>query len=98
MPDSKANIRAADHLGNNFLDRGEKVFTKDIPKAKVLTAGDVMHPAAGETPQGSAPADTPVEALLPALLVDARPLVVLDDEGVEVGVVDRAAVADMLEP
>ncbi len=72
-------------------------FTKDIPKAKVLTARDVMHAADGTAPQGSVPTDTSVEALLPALLVDPRPLAVLDDGGIEVGVVDRSAVAGMLD-
>jgi hypothetical protein len=38
-----------------------------------------------------------VESLLPTLLVDPRPLAVLDAAGTEVGVVDRAAVAGVLE-
>ncbi len=72
-------------------------FTKDIPKAKVLRAGDVMHASDGADPQGSVSVDESVEALLPSLLVDPRPLAVLDDAGYQVGIVDRAAVAGMLE-
>ncbi len=72
-------------------------FTKDIPKAKVLTAADVMHPADGAEPRGTVPGDQSVETLLPGLLVDPRPLAVIDETGTEVGVVDRAAVAEVLE-
>jgi len=75
-----------------------KEFTKDIPKAKVLTAGDVMHAADGVGPRGTVAASATVESLLPDLLVDSRPLAVLDAEGNEVGVVDRQAVAGVLEP
>ncbi len=72
-------------------------FTKDIPKAKVLTAGDVMHPADGASPAGSVAANLPVEEFLPRLLTDPRPLAVEDVQGREVGVVDRAAVAAVLD-
>ncbi len=71
-------------------------FTKDIPKAKVLTAGDVMHEVDGSDPRGSVTADVSVESLLPGLLVDPRPLAVLDDTGATVGLVDREAVAAVL--
>jgi glycine betaine/proline transport system ATP-binding protein len=72
-----------------------KEFTKDIPKAKVLTAGDVMHAADGELPRGAVNANATVESLLPDLLTDPRPLEVVDV--VEVGIVDRAAVARVLD-
>ncbi len=71
-------------------------FTEDIPKAKVLTAADVMHAADGAEVRGTVAAATAVEEILPALLEDARPLGVVDAEGRSVGVVDRAAVARML--
>lgn len=72
-------------------------FTKDIPKAKVLTAGDVMHATDGVEPRGTVPRGESVESLLPGLLVDPRPLAVVDESGVTVGQVDRAAVAAMLD-
>ena len=72
-------------------------FTTDIPKAKVLTAGDVMHPADGQSPRGVVEMSATVESLLPGLLTDPRPLEVIDGEGKSLGVVDRDAVARVLE-
>ena len=71
-------------------------FTKDIPKAKVLTAGDVMHAADGQTPRGTIPVTSTVESMLPELLTDPRPLEVVDDSGTPLGIVDRNAVARVL--
>ncbi len=71
-------------------------FTKDIPKAKVLTAGDVMHGRNGETPHSSVPVGMTIDSLLPELLTDSRPVSVVDDSGAEVGIVDRQAVARVL--
>lgn len=71
-------------------------FTKDIPKEKVLTAGDVMHSADGVEPHSRVAAAETIESILPALLVDPRPLAVVDGTGREVGVIDRAAVAKVL--
>jgi glycine betaine/proline transport system ATP-binding protein len=71
-------------------------FTRDIPKAKVLTAGDVMHEANGVDGSRTVSVDTTVEALLPSLLQDPRPLTVVDALNQAVGQVDRAAVASML--
>ena len=72
-------------------------FTKDIPKAKVLVAGDVMHNAVPGERRGTVDRHESVESLLPALLVDPRPLAVVDGSGAELGVVDRAAVVEVLE-
>lgn len=72
-------------------------FTKSIPKAKVLTAKDVMHPADGTERQGTCVFDELVESLLPALLVDPRPLSIIDHDGNEIGIVDRDAVATVLD-
>ncbi len=71
-------------------------FTKGIPKAKVLTASDVMHPADGATPRGTVPAGESIEKILPVLLVDPDPLTVVDGAGREIGVIDRRAVAAVL--
>jgi glycine betaine/proline transport system ATP-binding protein len=72
-------------------------FTTDIPKAKVLTAGDVMHPADGQAPRGSVDSTATVESMLPDLLTDPRPLEVVDASGAHLGVVDREAVARVLD-
>lgn len=72
-------------------------FTTDIPKAKVLTAGDVMRAADGQTPRGAVDATATVESLLPALLTDPRPLEVVDSSGVSLGIIDREAVARVLD-
>ena len=72
-------------------------FTKDIPKAKVLTAADVMHEVTAAEPRGNVAGEESVEALLPGLLVDPRPLAVIDSSGAVIGMVDRDAVAAVLE-
>jgi glycine betaine/proline transport system ATP-binding protein len=69
-------------------------FVRDIPKAKVLTAGDVM--AAGTGGARRVHVDDLVESLIPRLLDDADPLDVHDDHGASIGVVDRAAVSALL--
>ncbi len=71
-------------------------FTKDIPKAKVLRAQDVMYPADGASSRGSVPAEETIEAILPQLLVDSAPVAVVDPAGNRIGVVDRDAVASVL--
>jgi glycine betaine/proline transport system ATP-binding protein len=73
-------------------------FTKDIPKTKVLTAASVVKEGV-ELPNGrKVNVDDTIETVLPALLNDAAPIGVEDREGHHVGVVDREAVAHVLEP
>jgi glycine betaine/proline transport system ATP-binding protein len=69
-------------------------FVRDIPKAKVLTARDVM--ATGSGGQRRVHVDDLVETLIPKLLDDADPLDVTGDDGASLGVVDRRAVSDLL--
>jgi glycine betaine/proline transport system ATP-binding protein len=69
-------------------------FTEDIPKAKVLTAADVM--ATGGGTGRSVVADRTVESLIPMLLDDPTPLTVVDHDGRSVGSIDRAAVVMLL--
>jgi glycine betaine/proline transport system ATP-binding protein len=71
-------------------------FTEDIPKAKVLTAADVMTAGSGLTGGRTVALGSTVESLVPALLDGADSLSVVDTEGHTVGVVDRAAVAKVL--
>ncbi|NNE94510.1 MAG: glycine betaine/L-proline ABC transporter ATP-binding protein [Acidimicrobiales bacterium] len=70
-------------------------FTEDVPKIKVLTAGDVMQT---QTTSGtrSVPASATVESLLPLLLEGDDPIGVSDADGRTVGVVDRNAVTQIL--
>lgn len=69
-------------------------FTRDIPKAKVLTAADVMR--RGELGgERSVEASDPVERLVPLLLDGVLSLRVME-EGRPVGVVDRGTVAELL--
>lgn len=72
-------------------------FTTDIPKAKVLTATDVMHAIDGQVARGTVQATATVESMLPDLLTDPRPLEVVDASGASLGVVDREAVARVLD-
>jgi glycine betaine/proline transport system ATP-binding protein len=77
-------------------------FTQDIPKAKVLTARDVMTPYAEGAPvveRHTVNADDTVETLVRSLLTEPEPLTVVDgdaDRRVAIGVVDRAAVVALL--
>lgn len=69
-------------------------FTRDIPKAKVLTAADVMRAGAGSGERSVDATDT-VEHLVPLLLDGVTSLQVMDGER-PVGVVDRSTVAELL--
>jgi glycine betaine/proline transport system ATP-binding protein len=72
-------------------------FTKDIPKTKVLTAASVL--AAGDSSGAThrVHLEDTIERVLPHLLSDSTPVGVDDAEGTAVGVVDRGAVAHVLE-
>jgi glycine betaine/proline transport system ATP-binding protein len=73
-------------------------FTKDAPRAKVLTAASVMgpHPTGGTTPlvpaAGALTLDTRLEDCIPRVVASADPLPVFDAAQRCVGWVDRAAV------
>jgi glycine betaine/proline transport system ATP-binding protein len=73
-------------------------FTRDVPRAHVLTARTIMRSTNGETDfAGDVPGDTILQSLLPLVVKDERPYRVLED-GAQVGIVDRTAVlAAMVE-
>ncbi|MCI0424542.1 MAG: glycine betaine/L-proline ABC transporter ATP-binding protein [Actinobacteria bacterium] len=73
-------------------------FTREIPKAKVLTASAVISDGAGSVVGRTVKPDDTIEMVLPALLTDTEPLGVEDDEGHHLGVVDRGKVGRVLEP
>ena len=70
-------------------------FTKDVPKAKVLRARDVMTAAIPDSGI-HIHADDTVETIVPQLLTSAAGLIVVDDQGNAIGGVDRDAVANLL--
>ncbi|NND13255.1 MAG: glycine betaine/L-proline ABC transporter ATP-binding protein [Acidimicrobiia bacterium] len=73
-------------------------FTKDVPKAKVLTAADVMEPLNGANIESDRVlANASIESILPSLLTRSEPMEVIDTDGVSVGMIDRQAVARVLE-
>ncbi len=71
-------------------------FTKDIPKAKVLRAADVMSSAADDETGGTVQATDTIEDIVPRLLTESGSLTVLDESGHTIGRVDRSAVAAVL--
>jgi glycine betaine/proline transport system ATP-binding protein len=70
-------------------------FTRDIPKSKVLRAGDVMIDGGGGTRHVHV--DDVVETLIPRLLDDPEPLTVLGGDGQVLGHVGRERVVAILE-
>jgi glycine betaine/proline transport system ATP-binding protein len=72
-------------------------FTKDVPRAHVLTARTIMRPVDGETggDAPTVPADTIVQELLPLVAGSDAEIRVVDGDRV-VGVVDRGAVMSSL--
>lgn len=72
-------------------------FTKDIPKTKVLTAAAVTRPGDANGAGHRVHLEDTIETVLPHLLNHTSPVAVDDADGTFVGVVDRAAVANVLE-
>ena len=72
-------------------------FTKDIPKTKVLTAASVLTDGEAGPASHRVHLEDTIERVLPHLLSDLSPVGVDDAEGTAVGVVDREAVAHVLE-
>jgi glycine betaine/proline transport system ATP-binding protein len=73
-------------------------FTRDVPRAHVLTARAIMRSTDGETDfAGDVRADAILQSLLPLVVKDERPFRVVED-GAHVGIVDRTTVlAAMVE-
>jgi glycine betaine/proline transport system ATP-binding protein len=70
-------------------------FTRDVPRAHVLTARSIMRPADGRTDGPSVAPDTVVQELIPLFADDDVTIRVVDGEDV-VGVVDRRAIMGAL--
>jgi glycine betaine/proline transport system ATP-binding protein len=71
-------------------------FTRDVPRAHVLTARVIMRPVNGHAPDGpSVPPDTSVQDLIP-IVADADRTIRVVDDGAVLGIVDRGAVMTAL--
>ena len=77
-------------------------FTRDVDRARVLTAASIMTAATSITAPAPdaiiAAADTTVADLVPRLLDGVDTLTVTDEAGLTVGTVTRAAVRRVLAP
>jgi len=72
-------------------------FTRDVPRAKVLTARSVMTAASGiGEVAGSIAATTRIEALAARVVGADNPFAVIDDDGRPIGYLTRQAVLEVL--
>ena len=99
MKDGKfVQVGTPEEVVSSPADDYVRDFTRDVPRAHVLTARTIMRTPDGEVAfAGEVSADTIVQALLPLVVDDDRPLRVVD-AGTPIGVIDRRAVlAAMVE-
>ncbi len=72
-------------------------FTKEVPRAKVLSARAVMTPVAGAADlAGEVAADAKIQAIARRVIDAGRPFAVTDRTGQAIGQIDRAAVLAVL--
>jgi glycine betaine/proline transport system ATP-binding protein len=71
-------------------------FTRDVPRAHVLTARSIMRPVDGSSADGPAVAPTTVVQDLIPMVADGDRVIRVVDGGEVLGVVDRAAVMGAL--
>jgi glycine betaine/proline transport system ATP-binding protein len=72
-------------------------FTRDVPRAKVVTAGSIAeHPANGLDIDDAVPEHTTIENLLPRLVGRGAPLAVTDENGTVIGQVTSDLVLEVL--
>ena len=65
-------------------------FTKDVPRARVLTVQAIMEPLVGEpNPETAVPEDMTLDDLLPRIVGRTEPLGVNDGDGHLIGQVSR---------
>jgi glycine betaine/proline transport system ATP-binding protein len=71
-------------------------FTRDVPRAHVLTARSIMRTTDGPADYaGDVEAGTVIQELLPVVVKTERPLRVMDD-GQQIGLLDRTAVLEAM--
>jgi glycine betaine/proline transport system ATP-binding protein len=71
-------------------------FTREIPRAKVLSVRSVMTPAGNGEFSGEISAATKIEAIARRVIDAGRPFAVTDEHGALIGQLDRRAVLDVL--
>ena len=71
-------------------------FTKDIPRAKVLSVRAIMTLAGADGFAGEFAATTKIEAVARRVIDSAQPFEVIDEQGVLIGQLERRAVLDVL--
>ena len=71
-------------------------FTREIPRAKVLSVRAIMTPAAGNGFAGEIAATTKVEVAARRVIEAGQPFAVTDEQGELIGQLDRRAVLDVL--
>jgi glycine betaine/proline transport system ATP-binding protein len=72
-------------------------FTRDAPRAKILSARAIARPASSEDSiAGSIAADSKIHTFARDVTESGRVLAVLDGRGATIGVVDRAAVLNVI--
>src|SRR5919106_4153219 len=71
-------------------------FTRDIPRAKVLSVRSVMTPAQIGEFAGEVAATTKIEGIARKVIDAGRPFAVTDEQGAVIGQLERGAVLDVL--
>jgi glycine betaine/proline transport system ATP-binding protein len=71
-------------------------FTRDIPRAKVLSVRAIMTAADADSFAGEIAATTKIEAIARRVIEVGRPFAVIDEQGRLIGQVERPAVLDVL--
>jgi len=73
-----------------------EAFTRDAPKAKILTVANAVRPGQAGPDVPTIEQTTTLEEALPQLLSSSHPLAVVDANGQAVGVLDHNSVAELL--
>jgi glycine betaine/proline transport system ATP-binding protein len=71
-------------------------FTREIPRAKVLSVRAIMSPAGANGFAGEVAAATKVEAVARRVIEAGQPFAVTDERGELIGQLERRAVLDVL--
>ena len=75
-----------------------KEFVKDVPRTKVLTAGDVVTDSASISSGRVVAGSDSLESILPVLIGTTEDVSVVDATGAHLGRIDRGAVTRMIQP
>jgi glycine betaine/proline transport system ATP-binding protein len=91
-------IGTAQEIVSRPINEYVREFTRDVPRAKVLTADTIMQPA-GDTrcEDGTVVSKSmTLEQCIPLVLTAERPLQVVDQAGTPIGVLDRRSVLEAI--